>query len=119
MKKAMRMTKRTGFSLFAAMVALLLASLAVGDCQDQVAKAERGFANMVGGVVEIPGCVADTARKKGPWIGYSVGLLKGIGMVPVRTVVGIYELFTFYVPAPADYEPVLKPATPFNYWDAD
>ncbi|MBI5685061.1 MAG: exosortase system-associated protein, TIGR04073 family [Verrucomicrobia bacterium] len=115
----MRTTRRVGFYLFAATAALLLAGSAVGDCQDMRAKAQRGFANMVGGVVEIPGCVADTAQKKGPWFGYSVGLLKGIGMVPVRTVVGIYEFLTFYVPAPADYEPVLKPATPFNYWDAD
>ncbi|MFA6564197.1 MAG: exosortase system-associated protein, TIGR04073 family [Verrucomicrobiia bacterium] len=82
-------------------------------------KLQRGFANMAGGVVEIPGCVADTTRKRGPWMGYTLGFLKGVGMVPVRTVVGVYEFLTFYVPAPDNYEPVLKPATPFNYWDED
>lgn len=111
--------RRAGFHAVVAAVALLGAGLATGSCQNKLGKFERGFANMVGGVVEIPGCVADTARKDGPWLGYSVGLLKGIGMVPVRTLVGVYEFLTFYVPAPSNYEPVLKPATPFNYWDED
>lgn len=105
--------------LWTAAVALVLATSATGYGQDKLAKVERGFANMAGGVVEIPGCVVDTTRRKGAWMGYSVGLLKGIGMVPVRTVVGVYEFLTFYVPAPDDYAPVLKPATPFNYWDED
>lgn len=112
-------TRRAGLHCITITAALLLAGLGVGDCQDKVAKVERGFANMIGGVVEIPGCVADTTRKKGPWLGYSIGLLKGIGMVPVRTVVGVYEFCTFFVPAPDNYDPVLKPATPFNYWDED
>ncbi len=105
--------------LWTAVVAGVLATSTAGYGQDKLAKVQRGFANMVGGVVEIPGCVADTTRKEGPWMGYSVGFLKGLGMVPVRTVVGVYEFLTFYVPAPDDYAPVLKPATPFNYWDED
>ena len=118
-KKAMVTARRAGLGAVAAAVALLGAGLATGSAQDKLGKFERGFANIAGGIVEIPGCVADTTRKKGPWLGYSLGLLKGIGMVPVRTVVGVYEFLTFYVPAPDNYEPVLKPATPFNYWDED
>ena len=105
--------------LWTAAAALVLVTSATGYGQDKLAKLERGFANMAGGVVEIPGCVADTTRKNGPWMGYTVGFFKGIGMAPVRTVVGVYEFLTFFVPAPEDYAPVLKPPTAFNYWDED
>ena len=102
---------------------LLVAILAVapGFChaQDMESKIQRGFANMVGGIVEIPGCVTDVTRRKGPLMGFSVGLLKGFGMVPVRTAVGVFEFLTFFVPAPANYDPVLRPPTAFNYWDED
>jgi putative exosortase-associated protein (TIGR04073 family) len=104
---------------WAAAAALVFMTSATGYSQDKLAKFERGFANMVGGVVELPGCIADTSRKDGPWMGFTLGFFKGIGMIPVRTVVGVYETFTFYVPAPSDYAPVLKPPTPFNYWDED
>ena len=110
---------RLGLGVVVAMAALLLAGLMAAHGQDMKAKAERGFANMVGGVVEVPGMVTETTRKEGPWKGFTVGFLKGLIMVPVRTAVGVYELLTFYVPAPTDYEPVLTPATAFNYWDAD
>ena len=110
---------KTKVLLWTAVAALALVTSATGYGQDMVAKVERGFANMVGGVVEIPGCIADTTRKDGPWMGYTVGFFKGVGMVPVRTLVGVYEFLTFYVPAPAEYAPVLKPPTPFNYWDED
>jgi putative exosortase-associated protein (TIGR04073 family) len=102
---------------------LLAAVVAVapGVCraQDMESKIQRGFANMVGGVVEIPGCVTDVTRKQGPLMGFSVGLLKGVGMVPVRTAVGVFEFLTFFVPAPANYDPVLRPPTAFNYWDEE
>lgn len=102
---------------------LVAAALAVGparsQAQDMESKIQRGFANMVGGIVEVPGCVSDVSRKKGPLMGFSVGLLKGVGMVPVRTAVGVFEFFTFFVPAPANYDPVLKPPTAFNYWDEE
>ncbi|MCX6901291.1 MAG: exosortase system-associated protein, TIGR04073 family [Verrucomicrobia bacterium] len=115
----MRIQTRKLIGAVVAAAAFVCLSGPYASAQTMRDKLQRGFANMAGGVVEIPGCVADTTRKHGPWMGYTVGFLKGIGMVPVRTVVGVYESLTFYVPAPSDYEPVLKPATPFNYWDED
>ncbi|MBI5394294.1 MAG: exosortase system-associated protein, TIGR04073 family [Verrucomicrobia bacterium] len=108
--------------LFAAgllLAAALVAAPAFCRAQDMESKIQRGFANMMGGIVEIPGCVSDVTRKKGPLMGFSVGLLKGFGMVPVRTAVGLFEFFTFFVPVPANYDPVLKPPTAFNYWDEE
>jgi putative exosortase-associated protein (TIGR04073 family) len=34
-------------------------------------------------------------QKHGPWMGYTVGFFKGVGMMPVRTIVGVYEWLTF------------------------
>jgi len=102
-----------------ALAAAWLAVPAHGWGQDWEEKIKRGFANMAGGVVEIPGCVSDMNRKHGALKGYTLGFFKGVAMVPVRTLVGVYELLTFYVPMPSNYEPVLTPPTAFNYWDED
>lgn len=49
----------------------------------------------------------------GAFYGFTVGLVKGIGLGAVRTAVGAYELLTFPIPA-NDYEPVVLPAYPFE-----
>ena len=49
--------------LWTAAAALVLVTSATGYSQDKLSKLERGIANLAGGVVEIPGCVADTTRK--------------------------------------------------------
>lgn len=85
--------------------------------QDAGAKFTRGLANTTTGVLEIPGCVKDMTQKHGPWMGYTVGFFKGVLMVPVRTIVGVYEAATFYIPAPARYDRVLVPETPLHYFN--
>ena len=107
------------FWMGCAAAVILLAAPSRGGCQDWEGKIQRGFANMVGGVVEIPGCVSDVNRKHGALKGYTLGFFKGVAMVPVRTLVGVYEFLTFYVPMPANYDPVLTPPTAFNYWDEE
>ncbi len=84
--------------------------------QDAGAKFTRGAANTTLGILEIPGCVKDMTQKHGPWMGYTVGFFKGVGMMPVRTIVGVYEWLTFYIPAPANYDRVLVPETPLHYF---
>jgi putative exosortase-associated protein (TIGR04073 family) len=103
--------------LGAGLCALLLAGRPDAAAQEWTDKIQRGFANLTSGVVEIPGCITDLSRKNGPLMGLTVGFFKGVGMVPVRTAVGLFEFLTFYAPIPANYDPVLKPATPYNYWD--
>jgi putative exosortase-associated protein (TIGR04073 family) len=85
--------------------------------QDAGAKFTRGAANTTLGILEIPGCVKDMTQKHGPWMGYTVGFLKGLVMVPVRTLVGVYETATFCIPAPARYDRVLVPETPLHYFN--
>lgn len=100
----------------AVLTVLAVAAPSEVRAQDMGEKFKRGFCNMMFGIIEIPGQVTEMGRKHGAW-GYPLGFLKGLVMVPCRTLVGVYELTTFYVPVPANYDPVLTPGTPFEYWE--
>ena len=101
----------------ASLIVVACISLCVTSrAQDMGEKFKRGVVNTACGVLEVPGCVTDMTAKNGALMGYTVGFFKGVGMIPVRTLLGVYELLTFYVPAPKDYQPVIKPDTPFNYF---
>ncbi len=81
-------------------------------------KLARGFAGMTCGFMELPGNIYDTSVRHGAAEGWTLGLLKGIAMIPARTLVGVYEFVTFPIPAPPFYQPVLNPSTPFGYWNS-
>lgn len=77
-------------------------------------KAVRGGQNLAFGLVtDVPRTVYYESRDHGAVYGFSVGLVKGVGLGAVRTAVGVYELLTFPIPA-NDYEPVVLPASPFE-----
>ena len=44
---------------------------------------------------------------------------KGIGMVVVRTLVGVWDLVTFPIPAPDEYNSILKPDYPWGYFTGE
>jgi putative exosortase-associated protein (TIGR04073 family) len=75
-------------------------------------KAGRGVSNFLGGWLEIPLGVdqkyskVDTAGSF--FTGLGIGAFKGV----VRTGVGVYEIFTFFLPLPEDYAPIL-PTLPY------
>lgn len=72
-------------------------------------KLGRGIANTFTGWVEIPKRVYETSQESGVWKGISWGVVRGIGFGFVRTAAGLYEVVSFPVPAPADYQPVIRP----------
>lgn len=78
-------------------------------------KLQRGFVNMVSGVVEIPGCIYDVSCKEGGLMGATWGAAKGVGMAPIRTMVGIWDVISFPIPS-NHYEPILSPTTPYDYF---
>lgn len=78
-------------------------------------KLKRGVINTVSGCVEIPGCIYDVCNREGGLVGSTWGVVKGIGMAPVRTMVGIVDTITFPIPS-NDYEPILNPVTPYDYF---
>ena len=48
-------------------------------------------------------------------MGGTWGMAKGLGLAPIRTMVGIVDVITFPVPS-NHYEPVMQPAIPFAYF---
>ena len=72
-------------------------------------KLGRGAINVVTGWVEIPKRMYETSVSEGTAAGLTWGLLRGLGYGFVRTIAGFYEVFTFPVPAPQDYEPIVHP----------
>lgn len=75
---------------------------------DPDTKLARGVVNVATGWVEVPRQGAIGGRKAGG-PGLVGGFFKGIGLGAARTLVGGYEIATFW--APAHFEPVMEPAT--------
>jgi putative exosortase-associated protein (TIGR04073 family) len=107
-------------SLLPVLAFLLLLVPSVGAAYDDdagvpgpVQKLGRGVANVVTGVLALPGSIAAETRADGV-----AGVPKGIGLGLWRTVsrelVGVYEMVTFPIPVPDDYRPILEPPYP---WD--
>ena len=79
-----------------------------------LSKLARGGINVVTGWVEVPKRINETAKESGMAAGLTWGLLRGLGHGFVRTVAGFYEVFTFPVPAPSGYAPVIQPEYVFT-----
>jgi len=96
--------------LSAGLVFLFILSMAVPSayCDDALKKLGRGLCNCLTFPLEIIEQVKRTNLSDGPLAGCTYGLLKGIGMMGVRAMVGVYEVATFPVPLPKNYEPILK-----------
>ncbi len=100
-------------------VALVLVSgliLAVGmpvqtasaaEENNAVTKLGRGVLNVLDAVVEIPGTMLRTSEAEGAAAGLTKGLFDGAVNTVKRAVVGVYEVGTFPLPLPANYEPIL------------
>lgn len=72
-------------------------------------KVVRGAANITTGWLELPKQIYETFHEDGVASGLFVGPLKGVGMTLVRTVGGVVELGTFFVPLPGFYDPLITP----------
>ena len=75
-------------------------------------KLGRGFANVFTGVVEVPKNISREWRQTDPATGFIVGGVKGVGWAATRMAVGAFDVVTFPVPVPANYEPLMQPAYP-------
>ena len=89
------------------------------DYDDETAldKLGRGLAGMTTGFMELPGNIVAESRERGAAAGWTIGFAKGLGMIPVRELVGVYEFVTSPIPVPEDYQPVLSPEYPWEYFD--
>lgn len=86
---------------------MFTASLAFA--QGPVQKLSRGLLNTLTGFFELPLNIIRKSAAEGYAQGLSVGLVEGIIKSVHRTLVGVYEVVTFLIPAPAGYEAILMP----------
>lgn len=77
-------------------------------------KLGRGAGNVFTGWLEIPLAIQERYTNQDPVTtfvtGTSVGLVKGV----TRTLVGVYEVATFFIPYPQQYAPILPPLEYFS-----
>ena len=100
----------------------LLSTLLIGvilfapmtEAQSPARKLLRGTANLLTGWVEIPKNIYDTTVEANVLSGITFGAVEGIGMAIVRTGAGVYDIVTFPLPLPENYEPVLFPEFVFE-----
>lgn len=79
----------------------------------------RGIAGMTTSFLEVPGNVVAETRHRGAAEGIPLGFAKGLGMIVVRTPVGVYETLSAPFAAPSGYRPIIRPEYPWSYFDED
>ena len=72
-------------------------------------KLMRGVANVTTGVGEFPKQIYYTTKEDGWAKGLIVGPFKGLVMTFIRTISGVGEVATFFLPYPGFYDPYFDP----------
>ncbi len=106
---------RTRYNLLLVAVAMLCWPIA-SSADTPLEKAGRGLAAMTTPFLEIPGNIMETTRREGAPAGWTAGFAKGLGMAILRPPIGVYELLTAPIAAPANFEPILEPEYPWSYF---
>jgi putative exosortase-associated protein (TIGR04073 family) len=90
------------------MVMLFLVGLAAtAYCDGPTDKLGRGFSNLLTFPCEVPNRIKEEYQKNGITAAWSYGILKGIFYAGARALVGAYEIVSFPVPIPGDFQPIL------------
>ena len=122
MKSLIRsMTRRAAAPLALALLGAtcLTASPAAADTYNAPRKFGRGLAAMTTSVLEVPGNMVAETHARGAAEGIPLGFVKGLGMIVVRTPVGVYETLSAPFPAPEGYRPIIRPEYPWSYFQQD
>ena len=101
---------------FALTLCLVAATPAAAVEHTPARKLGRSLSNISLGVLAIPGQISETTRDHGPFIGATWGLAKGVGYMTATEVIGVFELFTAPFETPPNFEPILKPEFPWQYF---
>ena len=72
-------------------------------------KLGRGTVNLLTGWIEIPKNIAKRWREYDPFTGFIVGGCEGAAWGLGRTATGAYDMVTFFLPIPEDYQPLMEP----------
>lgn len=96
-------------------ITLSISFATAGYAQNPPAKLGRGLINTLTGMWELPVNILKTCKSEGAATGLTVGLVRGLVLGVYRTLVGVYEVVTFPIPAPADYKAITVPPTLITY----
>src|SRR6185369_4465747 len=89
-----RITAMVGLAALLAAPALTWAHDDYSSASDNnaMSKLGRGFAGVTTGFLELPGNMVAVGRDEGTVGAMTIGFAKGLGMIPVRELVGVYEI---------------------------
>lgn len=68
----------------------------------------RGAANLADSLVEIPGTMMRKSKNEGMLEGMTLGTVEGVLNTIKRALAGVWEIATFPIPLPENYEPILS-----------
>lgn len=86
--------------------------LALNFCvyaQGPAEKFGRGIANTATGWLEVPLEIGRKNSSEGAASAIFVGPFAGLAKAAWRTFSGVYDVLTFFIPAPRDYDSLVKP----------
>jgi putative exosortase-associated protein (TIGR04073 family) len=87
------------------------------EAQSAGRKFGRGLAAMTTGFLEFPGNIYAEVNADGAE-GLPLGFTKGLGMIVVRELLGVYEFVTAPFPVPSGYRPIIEPEFPWGYFES-
>lgn len=73
-------------------------------------KLTRGVANVLSGLIEVPLTIGEEWKaSNNALVGIVAGTFKGLAWAVCRTGSGIYDILTFPIAVPENYQPLFKP----------
>ena len=114
-----------GFHFLLALACLTIvlpSSLSASELQTEgsmARKAQRGFLNIVLAPFELASEMKKAGQEDSFIPNWFIGGARGICAMGGRALIGAYELVTFPLPLPAEYEPVIYPEFPWQLLDSD
>jgi putative exosortase-associated protein (TIGR04073 family) len=105
-----------GLVVAIALTAVTLCTAAPAEAQSAGRKFGRGLAAMTTGFLEFPGNIYAEVNAQGAQ-GLPLGFTKGLGMIVVRELLGVYEFVSAPFPVPSGYRPIIEPEFPWGYFE--
>jgi putative exosortase-associated protein (TIGR04073 family) len=70
-------------------------------------KFTRGLSNLADSLVEVPGTMMRKSKSEGAAVGMTFGVFEGAYNTVKRALAGVWEVVTFPIPLPENYDPIL------------
>ncbi|MBI3306500.1 MAG: exosortase system-associated protein, TIGR04073 family [Candidatus Omnitrophica bacterium] len=80
-------------------------------------KLQRGFLNIALSPIEIAHEMHNVKSDESFVPSWGPGLVKGVAYMGGRALAGVYDIFTFPIPAPGNYEPLVYPEFSWEHLD--